>query len=81
VSNVTCDQCHRYGHVTKECRVQLGAPKSGGMSQVQQNSNQKPRAADRVFVISVTEASQSDSFVRGIYTNKRYYSNFFYVCC
>ncbi|XP_068504045.1 uncharacterized protein [Phaseolus vulgaris] len=26
VSNVTCDTCHRYGHATKDCRVQLGPP-------------------------------------------------------
>jgi len=31
VSNVTCDRCHKYGHATKDCCVQLGAPNSGGV--------------------------------------------------
>ena len=57
VSNVTCDRCHKYGHATKDCRVQLGAPNSGGVQQVQQNSNKKPRDAGRVFAISGVEAS------------------------
>jgi len=66
VSNVTCDRCHKYGHATKDCRVQLGAPNSGGVQQVQQNSNKKPKTAGKVFAISGVEASQSDSLVRGI---------------
>jgi len=36
------------------------------VQQVQQNSNQKPKAAGRVFAISGAEASQSDSLVKGI---------------
>jgi len=51
VSNVTCDKCHRYGHATKDCRVQLGAPNFGGVQQVQQNNNKKPKAAGRVFAL------------------------------
>ena len=52
VSNVTCDRCYRYGHATKDCHVQLGAPNFGGVQQVQQNSNKKPKAVGRVFAIS-----------------------------
>jgi len=60
---VTCDRCHRYGHATKDCRVQWRAPNSGRVQQVQQNSNQKPKADGRVFAISGAEASQSDSSI------------------
>ena len=57
MSIVTCDRCHKYGHAKKDCCVQLGAPNSGGVQQVQQNSNKKPRAAGRFFAISGAEAS------------------------
>ena len=66
VSTVSCDRCHRYGHATKDCRVHLGASNSGGLQQVQQNSNKKPKVDGRVFAISGAEASQSGSLVRGI---------------
>jgi len=55
--NVTCDRCHKYGRATKDCRVRLGVPSFGGVQQVQQNNNQKPKAVGRVFAISVVEAS------------------------
>jgi len=32
----------RYGHATNDCRVQLGAPNSDGVQQVQQNNNKTP---------------------------------------
>jgi len=62
VPNVTCNRCHKYGHATKDCHARLAAPNKTG---VQQNNNQKPRAADRVFAISGVAASQSDNLVRG----------------
>ena len=61
--NVICDRCHRYGHATKDCRARLATPNN---TRVQQNINQQPRAADRVFGISGAEASQFDSLVRSI---------------
>jgi len=64
--NVTCDKYHKYGHATKDCHVRFGVPSSSGVQQVQQNNNQKPKAAGRVFNINGVEASQSDSLVKGI---------------
>ncbi|XP_068487134.1 uncharacterized protein [Phaseolus vulgaris] len=61
VPNVTCGRCHRYGHAMKDCPSRLPIPNITG---VQQNNNQKPKAAGRVFVISGAEASQSDNLVR-----------------
>jgi len=66
VLNVKCDRYHKYGHAKKDCRVQLGAPNSSGVQQVQQNSNKKPKTVGRVFAISGAEASQSNSLVKGI---------------
>ena len=57
MSNVTCDRCHMYGHATKDCRVQLGAPNFNGVQQVQQNNNKKPKAVGRAFSICGVEAS------------------------
>jgi len=64
--NVTCDRCHKYGHATKDYRIRLGVPSSGGVQQVQHNNDQKHIGIGRVFAISGAEASQSHSLVIGI---------------
>jgi len=44
VPKVICGKCHKYGHVTKDCRTRLEAQNVSRGQLVHQGNNHKPKA-------------------------------------